>query len=370
MARHQRAAMLISAACLAALACAAHAAPATAPAFNAPKTASGAPDFQGIWSAASITRLERDPAYGAQLAMTPDQTAKLESQIQNGNKNANKPTDANATTQEVNANCEIPRFAKGVGCGYNNGWIDQGDTVMRVNGQPRTSFITSTADGRLPAYQAGKGANVRRRVTNSDDPEAGPAGLADNPEDRALGERCIIGFGNASGPVMLPRLYNNNYQFVQTKDELAIVVEMVHDVRHIHLNAEAHLPSDVRPWMGDSIGHWEGQTLVVETTNYPEVQARSFFGASPNLKITERMTRVGPKRLFYQFTVDDPTTWQSSWSGEYEFGSAPGPVYEYACHEGNYGLEGILAGARADEKKAEEARTAKKTAANATPSKP
>ena len=366
MARQNFALMLVSAACVAASAHVAQAAPAKAPAFNAPKTASGVPDFQGIWSASSITRLERDPDYGNTLVLSPEQTAKLEKQIQDGNKKADQPTAVNATTQEVNVTCEIPRFGKGVGCAYNNGWVDQGDTVMRVNGQPRSSFITSTPDGRMPAYQPGKGTGVNRRIRR-DDEETGPAGIADNPEDRAVGERCLVGFGQATGPVMLPRLYNNNYQFYQSKDELAIVVEMIHDVRHIRLNTKSHLPSNVRPWMGDSIGHWEGQTLVIETTNYNEVQAKSFFGASTNLKVVERLTLVSPKRMLYQFTVDDPTTWQKTWGGEYEFSAAPGPVYEYACHEGNYGLEGILAGARADEKKAV---AAKATSAITTPSKP
>jgi hypothetical protein len=348
--------MVIWAICLAGLSGAAHA----APPYKAPKTSAGQPDLQGIWSSASITRLERDESYGTQLNMTPEQTSKLEAQIQNGNKAASQPTDTSATVQDVNSKCEIPRFAKGVGCGYNNGWIDQGDTVMRVGGQPRTSFITSTANGRLPAYQPGKSMSTARR-RSSEDPEAGPAGAADNPEDRSLGERCLLSFGNASGPVMLPRLYNNNYQFVQTKDEVAILVEMVHDIRHIHLTTKQHLPSNVRPWMGDSIGHWEGNTLMIETTNFPEIQARQFYGASTDLKVTERLTRTGPKRMLYKFTVEDPTIWSQPWSGEYEFSAAPGPIYEYACHEGNYGLEGILAGGRADD--------AKKQAANTTPTK-
>jgi hypothetical protein len=316
--------------------------------YAAPRNEFGQPDFEGVWNNASITRLEREDRYGDQLNMSSDEVKAIESQIQNGNKEANKPTAANATVQDVNANCEIPRFAKGVGCGYNNGWIDQGDTVMRVGGQPRTSFITSTANGRLPAYQPGKTFSRNRR-RESEDPEAGPAGAADNPEDRSLGERCLLSFGNASGPVMLPRLYNNNYQFMQTRDEFDILVEMVHDIRHIHLNATKHPPSSVRPWMGDSIGHWEGDTLVVETTNFPEAQAKQFYGASENIKVSERLKRVSPTRILYQFKVEDPTIWQQPWGGEYEFSSAPGPVYEYACHEGNYGLEGILAGARSDE---------------------
>lgn len=355
MTRRSTALLAAWAVSLAGLSCAA---PAATP-YQAPKTSFGQPDIGGIWSNASITRLEREDAYGDQLAMTPDQVKKIESEVQGGNQKANQPTATAATVQDVNANCEIPRFAKGVGCGYNNGWIDQGDTVMRVGGQPRTSFITSTANGQLPPYAPGKGrASARRR---GEDPEQGPAGAADNPEDRSLGERCLLSFGNASGPVMLPRLYNNNYQFVQTKDEIAIVVEMVHDVRHIHLNTKVHLPSNIRPWMGDSIGHWEGQTLVIETTNFPEIQTKQFYGASQDIKVTERLTRVSATKILYKFTVDDPVTWQKPWGGEYEFTSAPGPIYEYACHEGNYGLEGILAGGREDDAKKRTANLSPKT---------
>ena len=147
---------------------------------------------------------------------------------------------------------------------------------------------------------------------------------------------------------MLPGLYNNTYQFVQTKDEVAIDVEMVHDVRIVRLNATGHLPASVRPWMGDSIGHWEGDTLVVETTNFHPEQV--FRGASEHLKVTERFTRVGKDRLHYAFWVEDPTVFAQPWGGEYEFSRITGQVYEYACHEGNYGLVGILQGARDEER--------------------
>lgn len=317
-----------------------------ASAYVAPKNTFGQPDFQGIWNSSTITRLERDPRYGASLVMPPEEVMRIEGEVQEGNKAANRPTAADAKVQDVNASCEIPGFRVGVACGYNNGWVDQGDTVMRVNGQPRTSFITSTPNGRLPPYQPGKSAPTRRGASSD---ESGPAGESDNPEDRSLGERCLLSFGNGSGPVMMPRLYNNNYQIFQTEDEVAILVEMVHDVRHVPLNRRQHLPTNVRPWMGDSIGRWEGDTLVIETTNFPVAQASSFYGASPDLKVTERLTRTSANRLHYKFLVEDPITWQQPWSGEYEFSSASGPVYEYACHEGNYGLEGILAGARAEE---------------------
>jgi hypothetical protein len=177
---------------------------------------------------------------------------------------------------------------------------------------------------------------------------------SDNPETRALGERCLLSFGNSSGPVMLPGLYNNTYQVVQTRDQVVIDVEMVHDARIIRLDATQHLPASLRPWMGDSIGHWEGDTLVVETTNFHPEQV--FRGASAHLKVTERLTLVGKDRLHYAFWVEDQTVFSQPWGGEYEFARSKGPVYEYACHEGNYGLVGILQGAR------EEERTGVKTA--------
>ena len=220
---------------------------------------------------------------------------------------------------------------------------------MRVNGQPRNGFITSTADGRVP---------MRKDVKVSSPPAPRTlkpgAGRSDNPETRALGERCLLSFGNSSGPVMLPGLYNNTYQFVQTKDQVVIDVEMVHDARIIRMNATGHIPASVRPWMGDSIGHWEGNSLVVETTNFHPEQV--FRGASANLKVTERFTRTAKDRLHYAFWVEDPTVFAQPWGGEYEFSKITGQVYEYACHEGNYGLVGILQGAR------EEDRTGIKTA--------
>lgn len=317
-------------------------------AYKAPRTAYGQPDLQGIWTNETVTRLERPAQFGERLVLTPQEVAQIEKQRQEVLEAGNRPTRPDATVEEVNKNCEVPGFS-GVGCGYNLAWTDSGDRVMRVRGQGRTSFITSPANGQLPPYKDG------RRPTPSADR------VSDNPETRSLGERCILSFGNASGPVMLPLLYNNNYQFLQTRDSFIILVEMVHDVRLVRLSTKQHLPPGVRPWMGDSIGWYDGDTLVVETTNFPAQQARAFRGATEALKVTERLTRVGPNNIHYQFTVEDAATWERPWSGEYEFSSAPGPIYEYACHEGNYGLEGILAGARREEADAavEAAKTAK-----------
>jgi hypothetical protein len=183
----------------------------------------------------------------------------------------------------------------------------------------------------------------------------GKMGSFDNPESRGVGERCIIGFGRNAGPPMFPNgWYNNNYLIVQGKDEVGIVVEMNHDVRHIRLNAR-HRTDDVRPWFGDSIGRYEGDTLVVETDHFPQAQAYS--GVWKDLKVTERFTRVGKDRLYYRFTVEAPSVWDKPWGGEYEFSPLKGQLYEYACHEGNHALPGILSGARAEERAAAEAKT-------------
>jgi hypothetical protein len=254
-----------------------------------------------------------------------------------------KPTDPKAKVTDLPADCSDGR---GTNCNYNAAWTDPGVTVMRVAGQPRSSFITVPADGRIPLRKG-----VRASPPNRLQPGANPS---DNPETRALGERCLLGFGGTSGPVMLPVLYNNTYQIVQAPGRLAILVEMDHDVRIVRMGSREHLPPSVRPWMGDSVGWWEGDTLVIETTNFhPEETLR---GASDHLKVTERLTGVGRGRLHYAFWVEDPTVFSQPWGGEYEFSATKGPVYEYACHEGNYALAGILAGAR------EEDRTGIKTA--------
>jgi hypothetical protein len=313
-------------------------------AFRPPRTADGHPDLQGVWTNAAVTRLERNPRYGPNLVLTDAEARRIEAKTQAQIDLGNKPTDPNAKVTDLPADCSGGR---GVDCNYNAAWTDPGSVVMRVNGQPRNGFITSTADGRVPMRKDIKVSPFGRSLQPGQSP-------SDNPETRALGERCLLSFGNSSGPVMLPGLYNNTYQVVQTRDQVVIDVEMVHDARIIRLDATQHLPASLRPWMGDSIGHWEGDTLVVETTNFHPEQV--FRGASGHLKVTERLTLVGKDRLHYAFWVEDQTVFSQPWGGEYEFARSKGPVYEYACHEGNYGLVGILQGAR------EEERTGVKTA--------
>jgi hypothetical protein len=306
--------------------------------YRPPRTADGHPDLQGTWTNASLTRLERDAKFGG-LILTEAEAAAVEGRNQALIALGNRKTDPNATVKDLPSDCSDGR---GDNCNYNAGWTDPGTTVMRVAGKPRSGFITSTANGKVPpllpeAQARGQAAFAGRRG----------ARINDNPESRGLGERCILSFGNSAGPVMLPLLYNNIYQIVQTPDHVAIEVEMVHDIRDIRIGARTHLPPQVRPWMGDSIGWWEGDTLVIETTNYHPQQV--FRGASEHLKVTERLTRVGADRIHYGFWVEDPTVFSRPWGGEYEFSKAGGALYEYACHEGNYALPNILAGARAEE---------------------
>jgi hypothetical protein len=310
-------------------------------AYKTPRNAWGQPDLQGNWTNATITPAERDPKYGERLALTEQEVKELESSNAQLVAEGDKPTDPNAKVTDLPTNCG--RGFTGVDCGYNSAWVDPGTRIIDLQGVKRSSIIVEPKNGRIPPLTKEAQEKLKTRLVR------GGRGSFDNPENRSLGERCILSFGSSAGPPMLPLLYNNNYQIVQTRDEVAIDVEMVHDVRHIRL-AGQHPPSDVKLWMGDSIGHWEGDTLVVETTNMRPEQA--FRGASPELKVVERFTRVAPNQIKYSFTVSDPQTYTQPYTGEVALNAAKGPIYEYACHEGNYALPGILAGARTEEKQA------------------
>jgi hypothetical protein len=324
---------------IAAFAVTALAGAAEAQGYKAPKTSFGQPDLSGYWSNSTLTPMTRRPELGERLVHTPEEVRKLEQAVVEEVEAGNRPTDPNAPVDAPNGLELRPEFAAAGGDvgGYNRGWLDPGHQVMRVAGEPRTSLIT-TKNGQPPPRKTGAPANERY----------GGLGSMDNPENRPLGERCIIGFGRNAGPPMFPNgFYNNNYQIVQTPDAVAILVEMAHDTRVVRLKGK-HRTDKVRPYFGDSIGWWEGDTLVVETTHIPQAQA--FMGSWENLKVTERFTRTAKDRLRYQFKVEDPTVWDGPWGGEYEFSPLDGVIYEYACHEGNYALPGILAGARLQEK--------------------
>ncbi|MFI4964014.1 MAG: hypothetical protein ACHP9T_01485 [Caulobacterales bacterium] len=323
-----------------ALAQKAAAARASAP-YHAPRNAWGQPDLQGAYTTATITPLVRDAKYGARNALTKPEADALEAATRAQIARADAPTPPEATVKDLkNADCG-PDGISGFNCGYNQGWKDPGTTLIDLDGEKRASILTSPANGQMPPRVAAASAlQARAQAMRS---------RTDNPEGFSLGERCLLSFGSSAGPPMLPLMYNNTYQIVQSKDEVAIDVEMVHDVRHIRLNA-THGPASMKLWMGDSIGHWEGDTLVVETTNMrPEQGLR---GASPDQKVIERFTRVAPNKIKYAFTVEDPGVYTAPFSGEVAMNATKGQVYEYACHEGNYALTGMLAGARAEEKAA------------------
>ncbi len=313
-----------------------------AAAYKAPRNNFGQPDFSGNWSNVSMTPESR-PASVKGAAYTNSEARRLETIDTHAAEESDKPIDPSVGLPAVGGDAPIPGtrpefVAAGGGTGgYDRGWLDPGNGFMRVNGEARTSIIT-TPDGRAPKMINGK----------TEPPRAPGLGGMDNPEDRPLGDRCLQFGRNAPAPMMGNGFYNNDYQIVQTADEVAINIEVIHDVRHVRLNG-THRTDGVRTWLGDSIGHYEGDTLVVETINLPKQQA--YHGSWENLVVTERFTRKGPDRLHYAFTIHDPTTWAADWGGEYEFHPLKGQLYEYACHEGNYALEHILAGAREEEKR-------------------
>ncbi|HXW08571.1 MAG TPA: hypothetical protein VD833_25295 [Vicinamibacterales bacterium] len=330
------------------------AAPAPGGSWSVPRTAEGRPDLQGNWSNATLTPLERDK--GQDLILTDAQAARIEERTRQVAEFRDQPSDPDRPAPPKGGEQRqlpgeptfierISQVAGGAVGGYNNFWLDPGDRVLRVDGRPRSSIVIDPPDGRVPAFtpEARKrqdtAAAARKRF-----------GAFDHPELRALAERCLTSFGSNMGPPMLPNyFYNNNYQIVQTKDHVMIMTEMVHDVRVIRLNDSTHPPKHIRLWFGDSIGRWEGDTLVVETTNFHPLQ--EFRGASESLKVIERFTRNGPDSILYRFTIEDPTTFSAPWTGELVFNRFDEMIYEYACHEGNYALTNILQGERAREKR-------------------
>ena len=290
---------------------------------QAPRTADGHPDIQGIWTNATITPLERLPQFKDRPSLSEKEAVAYETRVD---------TEFNADRRGATA--EQDRDAA-----YNRLFIDRGDKLARVDGVARTSLIIDPADGKVPALTAGARQRMAQRLRNS----------FDSVKDRPLGERCLLGFGSTSGPPMLPVLYNNNYQIVQTAGAVMILVEMVHDARIIRTDGSPHLPAAIRKWTGDSIGHWEGATLLVDTSNFTD--KTRFRGSGENLHVIERFTRVDHNTILYRVTVDDPESFAKPWMLEYPFIATAGPIYEYACHEGNYAMPDILGGARRGDNK-------------------
>ncbi|PCJ27308.1 MAG: hypothetical protein COA96_03740 [SAR86 cluster bacterium] len=297
-----------------------------------PFTEFGAPDLQGTWSAASITNLTR-PKGIDKLVVSADEALELErSNIWN------RVGAEQAGVQETALPDEGAQAAAFNTRGYNYFWIDPGTRLGLVRDEIRTSWITNPENGRIPYVE-----NGRRMQRNQ---EGIPrTGSFDGPETRPLAERCLLSFSNAGGPVMQNGLYNNTFQIVQNKDYVMILVEMVHDARIIRID-KGHQDNGINRWLGDSIGYYDGETLVVETIN-PNPLQRAYITA--NGKVTERFTRWSEDQVLYEFSVEDPLLYTQTWGGEMSLNRSAEPLYEYACHEGNHSFPGILAGARRQE---------------------
>jgi hypothetical protein len=322
---------------------------------SVPRTRDGHPDLQGMYDLATLTPLERTA--GAKAVMSDEEAAKLEKDAANRTRLLGLPSSADRDAPPVGG--DGSKGAAGNVGGYNAFWLDPGTRYTTINGKKRSSIVVDPPDGRVPPMtQEARQRNGALRVTvtsdqqsRENDPGYEGAGAYDDPELRPLGERCLLGFLSTSGPPALPNyFYNNLHQIVQTADYVMILTEMVHDARIVRMGG-AHLPKTIRKWMGDSVGRWEGDTLVVDTTNFTD--KTRFRGSGENLHVVERFTRIDDKSLLYRFTVEDLSTWATPWTGEYVWPATNDLLYEYACHEGNYALGDILRGARA--KEAEEA---------------
>ena len=324
-----------------------------------PRTEGGRPDLSGTYDAATLTPLSRPKEFGDNLELTAADASRIveENRQRIADRSENRgpvedaPPQGGAPPIGIGEEFSEASGAGNVG-GYNNFWVDPGEDVFSVDGKFRTSIIVDPKNGQMPppTEAAIERLVKRRKLRRPNDGTAwwsdveGP-GPYDGPESLGISERCILGFTGAAPT--FPSLYNNYKRVVQTEDHIVIVIEMVHDARVIRMNSE-HPPASQRSWLGDSIGWWEGDTLIVDTTNFTErTQTR---GGSPNTHITERITMQPDGNLLYNFTVDDPTSWVAPWTGEYVWRASDEMQFEYACHEGNYSMEGILKGARLLEK--------------------
>jgi len=316
--------------------------------YSPPRLADGHPDLQGTYDLATLTPLERPS--GAKAVLTAEEAKQAEAKVAEQTEVGRRSISADRTAPPKGGDGSVGA-AGNVG-GYNNFWLDPGSSYTIVNGDRRTSLVIDPPDGRVPPLTPAARQRTLSRLlarptsdaTESRDPGLEPVGSYDDPERRPLGERCLLGFGSTSGPPALPNyFYNNLHQIVQTRDTVMILTEMVHDGRVVRMN-QPHVPPTIRKWMGDSVGRWEGDTLVIDTTNF--TKKTQFRGASENLHIVERISRMADGNLLYRFTAEDPDTWDRSWTGEYPWVVTHENMYEYACAEGNYALENMLRGAR------------------------
>ncbi len=316
-----------------------------------PRMADGTPDLSGHYDITTTTRVERPAALGTQRALD---AAQVEAQIER--MAALKARDAAPS----DPNRAPPPVGGNVGA-YNLFYVDLGSEPFQLDGEYRTSVIIDPENGRkppmTPAAEA-RAAKYDRSVFRQEGAwwlGSGQPGPFDDPESLTIVDRCLVGRGVPGGPPILPTIYNNMKRIVQTPDHVMILIEMVHDARIIRLNSE-HAPPEIRSWYGDSIGWWEGDTLVVDTTNFKDTPA--LVGASRDLHVVERFTPIDADTLHYSFTVTDPSSWTKPWSGEYPWPKTEDLVYEYACHEANYAMTSMLRAARlleADARLAEQA---------------
>ncbi len=289
------------------------------------RTPDGHPDISGVWDFRTVTPLERPERFADKEFLTEEEAAAYEQErvlANNADLNREDTTTDRAVVNGTRESADL-RLA------YNDFWWDRGTTTVETR---RTSLVIDPPNGRIPPLTEAAEARQAERTRISQRPSEGP-------EDRSLGERCITGFN--SGPPMLPGAYNMNVQIFQTKDHVVLLNEMVHNSRIVPLDGSTH---DVPLWTGVSTGRWEGDTLVVETKNF--LRETSFRNSSKNLMLTERFRRLDENTLVYTFTVEDPTTWTAPWTVELPMRRSDLPLFEYACHEGNYGMEGTLSGAR------------------------
>ena len=306
------------------------------PNYKPARLADGHPDLQGVWTSASLTtmtRANRGGPLGVDTLVIP------EDKVSDLTKNAGYSVAAAQSQKRTDPNAGV--FTdKNPGAGYNAFWIDPGSEYAKVNSEWRSSWVTSPANGQVPFSKEGQALRGQRmtnfrKVNNT------------GPEIRPVGERCLASFGSQAGPPLNNAMYNNNYQIVQTPDNLLIDVEMNHDARIVRIDhpgaVKASLPDSVKRWFGDSIAHWEGDTLVVVTKNFNPTQLQvGAFPVSDKGKVTEWFKRVSDDVIDYRFTVEDPVFYTQAWSGEIPLRKSKEVLYEYACHEGNYAMPGIL----------------------------
>ena len=302
-------------------------------AYQPPRTAEGKPDLQGVWSTATATPMERPEGYP--LVLSREQADRMEDGTLFNKRMKTQASYVDPKEGAPEKGKPLPPVGN-----YDVAYTDPGSHVTSIGGELRSSWIVYPENGKIPALT-----DVGAKLEASSPRKRGTG--YDNPEERGLGERCVLLSG---GPPLRSGLYNNNVQIVQTPSDVMLMVEMVHDVRVARIGAKHHDES-MQTWMGDPVAHWDGDTLVVETTNMHPDQRTDRAVLSLTGKITERFTRISDQQILYQFEVSDPATYKDVWRGETALNRIDGNIYEYACHEGNYGLYNILLGGRENDRR-------------------